>query len=296
MSELREKDDLAVFVAARGELTALAYRMLGDGQRAEDVVQDAWLRWHRREDLEIRAPRAFLITMVTRLCLNELDSARARREESRADRLPEPVDLAATGIDPLETRELVTMAFLVVLAELAPAERAVLLLHDVFDFAHDDIAPLVGKSAAACRKTLERARKKVAAAREAEATPREEHRRSLERFVRAFTAGDVAGIVDLLAADAVLVTDGGPEGRSEAGLRNLKKPLRGAEHIAAFVIATARAGELESEHRELNGRPALVFLRGGAPFAALLLSVAGGKVERMFFHADLARLGRLGRR
>jgi RNA polymerase sigma-70 factor, ECF subfamily len=294
MSELRDKADLAAFVGARGELTSLAYRMLGDVQRAEDVVQDAWLRWHRRGDEEIRAPRAFLITMVTRLCLNELDSARARREESRADRLPEPVDLAEAGIDPVETRELVTMAFLVVLAELAPAERAILLLHDVFDFAHEDIAPLVAKSPAACRKALERARKKVAAARHAEAEPREEHRRLLEGFLRAFSAGDVGALVGLLAEDAVLVTDGGPTGRSEAGLRNLKKPLRGAEHVAAFILATSRAAALETEPRELNGRPALVFLRDGAPFAALLVGVADGKIQQIFFHADLTRLGRLG--
>ncbi|HVY44391.1 MAG TPA: sigma-70 family RNA polymerase sigma factor, partial [Minicystis sp.] len=253
MIESREEDDLAAFVAARGELTALAYRMLGDGQRAEDVVQEAWLRWRGREEAEIRAPRAFLITVVTRLCLNELDSARARREESRADRLPEPLDLAEAGIDPLETRELVTMAFLVVLAELAPAERAVLLLHDVFDFAHDDIAPLVGKSPAACRKALERARKKVASARHAAATPREEHHRLLEGFVRAFSAGDVPALVELLAKDAVLVTDGGPSGRREAGLRNLKKPLHGAVRVAAFVAATARAGAVEIERRDLNG-------------------------------------------
>src|SRR4029453_16909682 len=141
--------DLAVFESYRALLAALAYRMLGDRGRAEDMVQEAWLRWQgRREDAD--SPRAYLVTVVTRLCLNELDSAKARHEESRSDRLPEPIDLDEGGIGRLESLDQVSMAFLVVLQRLTPAERAVLLLHDVFDLAHDAIAPLVGKSGAAC--------------------------------------------------------------------------------------------------------------------------------------------------
>jgi RNA polymerase sigma-70 factor (ECF subfamily) len=154
--EQRAAADVAAFEPLRGELTALAYRMLGDLGRAEDMVQEAWLRWQQR-DAQVQSPKAFLVTIVSRLCLNELDSARARREESRADRLPEPVDLDESGLQ-LEALEQVSMAFLVVLERLSPAERAVLLLHEVFDFPHEEIAPIVQRSPAASRKLLERAR------------------------------------------------------------------------------------------------------------------------------------------
>src|SRR5262245_33816670 len=125
---------LAAFDTHRQDLVALAYRMLGDMGRAEDMVQEAWLRWQDSE-VEPDSPKAYLVTIVTRLCLNELGSARARREESRSDRLPEPVDLEGGPLH-VERLEQISMAFLVVLQRLTPAERAVLLLHDVFDFDH----------------------------------------------------------------------------------------------------------------------------------------------------------------
>src|SRR5262245_13545996 len=228
MPDSRATADLAIFESHRPALLALAYRMLGDVGRAQDAVQEAWLRWHHR-DIEVDSPRAFLVTVVTRLCLNELDSARARREESRSDRLPEPVDLAQGGMAHLAELEQLSMAILVVLERLTPAERATLLLHDVFDFSHDEIAGLVSRSPAACRKLLERARGKVAAGRRLVTASRQEHQRLLDAFLRAASAGDVAGLAGLLAGDAVLVTDGGPEGRTLQGLRNLRAPLAGAE-------------------------------------------------------------------
>src|SRR5262249_46090279 len=153
---------------------------------------------------------------------------------------------------------------------LTPAERAVLLLHDVFDFSHEQIAPLLERTPAACRKLLERARKHVAAGRRMITASREEHARLLEAFVRAAAAGDVDGLVALLAADAQMITDGGPGGRSVGGFRNLVKPLDGARQIAAFVVATARSAAPTYEMRELNGKPAVVFFRDGALLAALL--------------------------
>ena len=293
MSDQRAAEDLAVFESRRPAMLALAYRMLGDVGRAQDVVQEAWLRWHQR-DVEVDSPKAFLVTVVTRLCLNELTSARARREESRSDRLPEPVDLEEGGMPRLEELEQLSMAILVVLERLTPVERATLLLHDVFDFSHEEIATLVSRSAAACRKLLERARQKVAAGRRLISASREEHQQLLDAFFRAASAGDVVGLVDLLAPDAVLITDGGPAGRVFRGLRNLRRPLEGAERIAAFVVATSRRAVLDVEQRELNGQPALVFYRDGHSFAAVLLAVADGKIQRVFFHADLSRLRYLG--
>lgn len=288
---------IAAFESCRRDLIALAYRMLGDMARAEDMVQEAWLRWEGHA-VDADSPKAYLVTIVTRLCLNELDSARARREESRADRLPEPVDLDEGGISPLEKVEQISMAFLVVLQRLTPAERAVLLLHDVFDFDHKEIAELVGNNAPACRKLLERARQHVAAERRTLAARADDHRRLLQAFLAASSAGDTRALVALLADDATMITDGGAEGRVSRGQRNLPQPLHGAARIAAFVVAaTARTiGELQIEEHELNGQPAIVFWSGERPFAALLLAVADGKIQRVFFHADLDRLRYLGRR
>jgi RNA polymerase sigma-70 factor (ECF subfamily) len=289
------ENDLEQFEAQRGQLLALGYRMLGDVARAEDMVQEAWLRWQRRRQ-EADSPRAYLVTLMTRLCLNELDSARMRREESRSDRLPEPVALDDSALGRIEALEQVSMAFLVVLQRLTPAERAVLLLHDVFDFAHAEIARLVGKSEAACRKLLERAREHVAAEKRLFAASRQMHEQLLGAFVQAASAGDVDALVSLLADDAVMITDGGAAGRRGRGLRNLQKPLHGAGNIAAFVIAATRQSPSELELHELNGQPALVLYDAGTPSAALLLGVAQGRIHRVFFHADVARLRHLGAR
>jgi RNA polymerase sigma-70 factor (ECF subfamily) len=285
---------LAAFEACRRDLVLLAYRMLGDMGRAEDIVQEAWIRWSHHGD-SAESPRAYLVTIVTRLCLNELDSARARKEESRPDRLPEPVAIEETGADRLQAIDRVSMALLVVLQRLKPAERAVLLLHDVFEFDHAAIGALVGKSAPACRKLLERARRSVAEERLTIAASADEHRRLLQAFLAAASAGDISALVALLAEDAVMISDGGPDGVTVGGFRNLARPLEGAARIAAFVTSSSRryGGSLRAEERSLNGRPAVVFHRGDEPFAALLLAVADGKIHRIFFHADVARLRHL---
>lgn len=285
--------DLTIFEAHRALLMAHAYRMLGDFGRAEDIVQEAWLRWEGRRE-EPTSPRAYLVTLVTRLCINELDSARSRREESRSDRLPEPVDLKEEGLERLDLLERISMAFLVVLQRLTPAERAVLLLRDVFDFEYSQIARLVDKSEAACRKLLERARANVASEKRLFSTSQETHRRFLTAFAQAAFEGNIEALLGILAEDAVMITDGGPGGRSVGGIRNLQAPLRGARRIAAFVSATARSQDLQTGLRDLNGQPALVFFDHGSPFAVMSLGVADGRIHRVYFHADLDRLGHIG--
>jgi RNA polymerase sigma-70 factor (ECF subfamily) len=288
-----ETESLRVFQSLRHELVALAYRMLGDAARAEDMVQEAWLRWSRR-DVDPDSPRAFLVTVVTRLCLNELASARSRNEESRSNRLPEPVDLRAAGMAALEAVEQVSMAFLVALERLTPAERAVLLLHEVFDFTHEEIAPLIARTPATSRKLLERARRAVAEGRKLVTASREEHAKLLAAFVRAARAGDSAALLELLASDAVLVTDGGEAGARYGRFHNLPAPLTGAPGIAHFVAAVSQQPGLDLELRELNGRAAAVLRREDSPFAALLMAVNGHKIHRLYFHADVARLRFLG--
>jgi RNA polymerase sigma-70 factor (ECF subfamily) len=288
---------LEAFASNRSYLVTLAYRMLGDVGRAEDMVQEAWLRW-QSVPVEVKSPRAYLVTVVTRLCLQELGSARSRKEESRSDRLPEPVDLEAGGLRAVERIEQVSMAFGVLLQRLTPAERAVLVLHDVFDFEHDEIARLLEKSVPACRKLLERARHDVRDGRRMLETSPDEHRRLLQAFVGAAMAGDTAQLVGLLADNAVIISDGGPAGRGVDGLRNLRKPLEGAARVAAFVVAATQRGAalFQWQERELNGQPAVVFYDGDRPSAALLLGVADGKIQGVFFHADLRRLGHVGAR
>jgi len=288
---------LQAFEVNRSYLVALAYRMLGDVGRAEDMVQEAWLRW-QAATVQVESPRAYLVTVVTRLCLQELGSARSRKEESRGDRLPEPVDLDAGGLGAVERIERVSMAFGVVLQRLTPAERAVLLLHDVFDLEHEEIARLLGKSVPACRKLLERARHDVRDGRRMLETSPAEHRRLLQAFVGAAMAGNTAQLVELLSDDAIIISDGGPDGRGVDGLRNLRKPLAGAARVAAFVVAATRRGTplFQLEEHELNGQPAIVFYDGERPSAALLLGVLDGKIQRVFFHADLQRLGHIGAR
>jgi RNA polymerase sigma-70 factor (ECF subfamily) len=289
---LRGADDLGVFETHRALLIAHAYRMLGDLGRAQDIAQEAWLRWSRRS-VQVESPKAYLVTLVTRLCLNELDSARARREETRGDRLPEPINLEDAGIGQVELLEQVSMAFLVVLQRLTPSERAVLLLRDVFEFEFTEIAALIRKNEPACRKLLERARRNVASEKRFFAASADSHGKLLQAFAQAASAGDVEALAGMLAEDALMITDGGPEGRQVGRIRNLPVPIQGAKKIAIFVARTATSLELERQSHELNGQPALVFTNEGIPFAALLIAVADDRIHRVFFHADLLLLRRL---
>jgi RNA polymerase sigma-70 factor (ECF subfamily) len=284
-------DDLRTFEACRPSLLALAYRMLGDMARAEDIVQDAWLRWQRREAV-VDAPKAYLVKITTRLCLNELDSARARKETTRADRLPEPIDLDESGLGRVEALDQISMAFLVLLQRLTPAERAVLLLHDIFDFSHAEIAELLEKSDQACRQLLKRARDHVTTERAALTASQEVHRRLLEAFLRAASSGNIADVAKLLVDDAVLIADAGPDGGTFGRVRNISEPIIGAPKVAAFVAAVTPQGAVGLTTRicELNGQPAILVLRDGAPYTAILLAVAGEKIRGIFIHADAVRL------
>jgi len=288
-------DSSATFESHRPALLALAYRMLGEMARAEDVVQDAWVRWQGQVNVD--SPKAFLLTTVARLCMDELGSARARREESRSDRLPEPVDLDRTGIGRVEMLDQISMAFMVLLQRLTPAERAVLLLHDVFDMSHAEIAALLGKSDAACRQLLKRAREDVATERRVFQTSRDEHRRLLTAFVQATTSGDQDALLDMLAEDAVLIADAGPGVVRYGRIRNIGRPVVGRRKIAALlkVIGSQRVGPpVELQERTLNGGPAVVLFQGGRAVSAILVSVADGKVRHVFLHVDAERLSHVG--
>jgi RNA polymerase sigma-70 factor (ECF subfamily) len=286
-------ESTAIFESQRPALVRLAYRMLGDLGRAQDIVQDAWLRWQRLED-PVDAPKALLTKMVTRQCLNELGSARARQEESRSNRLPEPVR-GEVEEDAVERADQISMAFLVLLQRLTPPERAALLLHDVFDFGHEEVARLLEKTVPACRQLLSRARRHVAAERRSFRTSRDEHLRLLRAFLSASREGNVDAIANLLTDDAVLIADGGPEGVAIDGVRNLPRPVSGARRVAVAVAALSQRGSaLESREWMVNGQPALVAFLNGRPVFVVLLAVANGRIGSVFIHADPARLSHVG--
>ena len=286
-------DTTATFEVHRPALVRLAYRMLGDLGRAQDIVQDAWLRWQGLDGAP-ESPRAFLTKMVTRQCLNELGSARARREESRSNRLPEPVR-EEPDADPAERADQISMAFLVLLQRLTPAERAVLLLHDVFDFGHAEVGALLDKTEAACRQLLARARRHVAEERHSFGAPREEHARLLRAFLSASRDGDVDAIARLLTDDAVLISDGGPEGVTVEGVRNLPRPVSGAHQVATAIAALGRHGaSLERREWIVNGQPALVAFANGRPVFVVLLAIKAGSIGSVFIHADPTRLSHIG--
>ena len=265
---------------------AIAYRMLGSAAAAEDVVQEAFLRLHRAGG-EVASPKAFLTTVTTRLAIDELRSAKARRETYPGPWLPEPVVTASDEPD----AESLSLALLVVLESLSPVERAVFLLHDVFDYGYDEIAEIVGKTRENCRQLALRARRHVEA-RRPRFDPSAEQRRALAaRFFAAVEEGDVQGLVDLLAEDVVIYGDGG--GKAPARLT----PLHGAEKVAHFMLGLQRLrlrDRLAVEFAELNGQPgALVRDPAGKVVGAMGLDVVDGRIAAIRSVVNPDKLGRL---
>jgi RNA polymerase sigma-70 factor (ECF subfamily) len=220
--------DLAAFEAERPRLARLAYRMLGSVAEAEDAVQDAWLRWRGAGAESIDDPAAWLVRATTRLCIDRMRAARTRREAYRGPWLPEPLieDIAE---DPLERAEEVSVAFLLALERLSPLERAVFLLHDVFDADYAVIAETLDRSEVACRQLAARARAHVREARPRFPVSQDEAARLALAFMDAARRGDLTALKDLLAEDAVLITDGG--GKRKAALR----PLVGRDDVVALI-------------------------------------------------------------
>ncbi|GAB2177116.1 RNA polymerase sigma-70 factor [Dongia sp. agr-C8] len=222
--------------AHRRQLQAIAYRMLGSMAEAEDAVQETFLRWHRQDQAqqvaEIREPKAWLITTLTRHCIDRLRAAKAQRESYVGMWLPEPVveEPAAQPTDRLELAESLSMALLMLLERLSPDERAAFLLHEVFETDYPDVARILGKTESACRQLVHRAKERVKAGKPRFVPSRAEQEKVMAGFRRAVESGDVAGLAALFSADATLYTDGG--GKVTA----TRNPIYGAEKIARFFI------------------------------------------------------------
>jgi len=273
-------DDVLVFERHRAYLRGLAYRMTGSLADAEDVVQEAYLRWQNADTSSVQEPRAFLATLVTRLCLDHLKSARVRRETYVGPWLPEPVldvgDLTAEAVT--ELAQDLSVALLLALERLLPVERAAFLLHDVFDYDHPEIAEMLGKSPAACRKLAERARVHVRESRVRTQPSEEECSRVLQAFLTAVTRGDASALGEMLVADAVLYSDGG--GRVTAAL----KPILGRDKIIRFLLgvaAKAPAG-ISVKIAKVNGMPGLLLLEAGNLIQTIAFEVQAHGVTAIY--------------
>jgi RNA polymerase sigma-70 factor (ECF subfamily) len=238
----------------RPYLFAIAYRMLGSVAEAEDVVQDAFLRFHEAGG-EAESPKAYLATITTRLAIDHLRSARARREVYPGEWLPEPI-VDDDAVRHAETADSLSLAFLHLLEQLSPVERAVFLLREVFDYPYDEVGRIVGKSPDNCRQILARAHRHVDEGRRRFDVSREEREEVARRFLAAWEEGDTRGLVELLAADVTVYGDGG--GKAPA----MPAPLVGAERVAKALIGWGgKAREHGLVHRAalVNGEPGVVF-------------------------------------
>ncbi|USQ87010.1 RNA polymerase sigma-70 factor [Streptomyces phaeoluteigriseus] len=272
-----------VFEEHRSFLLGVAYRMLGRVADAEDVVQDAWLRWAAADRGDVREPRAYLVRVVTRLALDRLARIKARNEAYVGPWLPEPyvTDFGDTVQDTAERAVLadsVSLAVLVVLESLSPLERAVFVLREAFGYPHADIAAVLDRSESAVRQLAGRARRHVDERRPRYDVDPVQRRELTERFLAAAAEGDLDGLLDLLAPDVRLVGDSG--GRSKAPLRVLES----ADHVGRFLVGVTRKSvpDLSVRVLELNGGPALLLLSGGTPDSVLQLDVADGHIRTVY--------------
>ncbi len=271
-------------------LFSLAYRMVGGVAEAEDLVQEAFLRFHRAP-AEVAAPKAFLTTVVTRLAIDHLRSARVRRETYVGPWLPEPLvaDAAPGPAGAVEDDETVSLAFLVLLERLSPVERAVYVLHELFGYDHGEIAEVVEKSSANCRQILARARRHVEAGRPRFEPSRREREALLARFLAAARAGDVQALVDLLAADAVSYADGGGKARAT------RLPIYGADKVARLWAKLGPDSAPAALHlADVNGQPGVVGADAeGRAVAVLTLEVADGRVQAVWVVVNPDKLARV---
>jgi RNA polymerase sigma-70 factor (ECF subfamily) len=267
--------DLETFLGLRPSLLAVAYRMLGSATEAEDIVQEAYVRWSTRGQADVTVPSAYLTTIVTRLCIDQLRSAKARRETYKGPWLPEPVEAEAPGPGAsAELADSLSLAFLVLLEELQPVERAAFLLHDVFDYPYDEIAGIVDRTETTCRQLVSRARRRVDARRRRFDVDRGHGLELTRRFLVACGTGDLDGLLALLSDDVVVWTDGG--GKAQAALR----PVVGPHRASRFLLSVAKkiAAGVTSREVDLNGQPGLVFEHEGQVTMALALDVLGDRV------------------
>jgi RNA polymerase sigma-70 factor (TIGR02957 family) len=279
------------FVAHRNLLFTVAYEMLGSAADAEDVLQEAWLRWAGVDLGTVRDQRAYLVRIATRQALSRLRTLRRRRESYVGPWLPEPLLTAPDVAEDVELADSVSMAMLLVLETLTPTERAVFVLREVFDLEYDEIGEAVAKTPAAVRQIAHRARAHVAARRPRGVVSAAETRGALEAFQRAVETGDLANLLDMLAPDVVLLTDGG--GVKRAAVR----PIVGAGHVTRFLaVGIPRiGGEASVELLQINGRPALIIRLSGEIEHVVAVRIDDGLITGLYVVRNPEKLSRVER-
>ncbi|HSW12919.1 MAG TPA: sigma-70 family RNA polymerase sigma factor [Solimonas sp.] len=298
MSASTQPDPATSFEPHRRLLLGLAYRMLGSMAGAEDVLQDAYLRWHGTDRAAVEQPRAFLSRTVTRLCLDELKSARLQREEYIGPWLPEPLldDSAFATDSASDYADDLSVALLLTLERLSPLERAAFLMHDVFDLDYPEIALTLRRSEEACRQLASRARGQVRRERPRFRPSAEESARLTQAFVMAVGSGDIEGLKQVLAADAVFYSDGG--GKVPAAL----KPILGAERIARFLTGLVRkpkiarrlvSGPLNLRLASINGMPGVLLFMAGKLVQTYALDIREGRIAGVYVTRNPDKLGHL---
>jgi RNA polymerase sigma-70 factor, ECF subfamily len=286
-NQLQEHVD--AFTKYRSLLFSIAYRMLGSATESEDMLQETYLRWQQMAGDDIRSPRAMLVTIVSRLCINHLQSARVQREEYFGQWLPEPL-LTAPALQTGNVHEIddsLSMAFLVMLERLNPVERATLLLHDVFDYDYSEIATILARNEAACRQTLRRARQRVEDGRPRFTVSPEEGEQLMRRFLEATASGDMGNLMTLLSTDIVLYSDGG--GKAAAVPNIIDTP----ERVAALILGARKKFVPEREIRrivQINGRPGVVGYVDGRARSVLTVDVDNGLVSRIYIITNPEKL------
>jgi RNA polymerase sigma factor (sigma-70 family) len=277
------------FEQDRAHLRAVAYRMLGSRSEAEDAVQEGWLRVSRAETSDVENIRAWLTTVVARVCLNMLRSRSSRREDPLEERFPEPVLSSEDGADPEHEALLadsVGLALLIVLETLSPAERLAFVLHDMFAVPFEEIAPIIGRSEPTARQLASRARRRVRSAPTEPDADLVRQREVADAFLAAARGGDFDALVAVLDPDVVLRSDGGP------GHPELSTVIRGAQTVARGALAFSRLA-LVVRPVLVNGSPGFVAFDDGRPFSVLGFTIRGGKVVEMHVLRDPERLAAL---
>jgi RNA polymerase sigma-70 factor (ECF subfamily) len=282
------------FESYRPLMFSIAYRMLGSVTEAEDIVQEAYLRYQATPAEQIISPKAFLSTVVTRLCLNHLELAQVQRESYIGPWLPEPVltetDERFLPAQQAELHESLSIAFLVLLEQLTPLERAVFLLREVFGYEYGEIAAITGKEEAACRQVLSRARKHIAEHRPRFKPSPEAHRQILEQFIQAVGVGELEGLVQLLAEEAVLWADSGGKLRTA-----ILHPIRGREAVARFLLARRNTERFQAEIGEVNGESALILRANSQVEFVLFISIDQGRVGQIWVSGNPDKLKEMNR-
>lgn len=278
------------FVVHRNLLFTVAYEILGSAADAEDVLQESWLRWSAVDRAGVGAPKAYLIRIVTRQALNHIRSSSRRREDYVGEWLPEPLLTTPDVAADVELAESLSMAMLTVLETLGPAERAVFVLREVFDVPYDEIADALAKTPAAVRQIAHRAKDHVAARRPRVRVVPSEHERALDRLIAALNDGDIQGLMDVLAPDAVSVADSGGKVRGAA-----RRPLVGADSIARYLVGSlARlTGEFRTVVTMINGEAGVRVEIDGQLAGIVTIAVEDGRITRIYSMANSDKLGRV---